>query len=99
MMTMRQLQNRLARIMRDIEAVKDTLSERGLLDDYHRMHKGETPIGLVCLGYLDEKVLEDMDEIQNFSVDRLHVGELPTEEQAAFHAEFSAAHYPTAAAQ
>lgn len=62
-MTMKQLQNRLARIVRDLDTVSNELFDRGLGDDWERIESALTQTGLVCYALLDEKMIEDLPEL------------------------------------
>lgn len=62
-MTMRQLQNRLARLVREQEALTQEMYNRGLEADWLRMEQSLELTGQVCLAILDEDVLNTLPEI------------------------------------
>ena len=62
-MTMRQLQNRLVRLVREQELVAQELYDRCMEEDWQRMEEALGLTGQVCLALLDENVLDTMPEI------------------------------------
>ncbi|WP_058189833.1 hypothetical protein [Terracidiphilus gabretensis] len=78
-MTMRQLQNRLVRLIRLQDEISQELFARGLDADWTMMEESQAKAGMVCLALLDEKTInEDLNEISDvvretidgFEVDR-----------------------------
>ena len=55
-MTMTQMQDRLTRIMRDMDNVAQELYERGLDGDWQRIEFARITTGQVCAAFLDEKM-------------------------------------------
>ncbi|HEX4032525.1 MAG TPA: hypothetical protein VHX20_19330 [Terracidiphilus sp.] len=62
-MTTNQLQRKMARIVRDIDAVSEELFDRCCEEELNRMTEAETKIGQVCMVFLDAKQLEPLDSI------------------------------------
>lgn len=64
-MTMRQLQTRLTRLVREQDAIAQELYNRGLEAEWDRMEVSLTLTGQVCLAILDESILDELEAISS----------------------------------
>jgi hypothetical protein len=64
-MTIAEIQRRLARIVRDLDEVSGAFIDRGLKEDWYRLLAAETELGKVCMGFLDDHQLDNLDSISD----------------------------------
>ena|ERR1700723_2324363 len=64
-MTMKELQRKLARVTRDLDALAQEFFKRGLGEDWNRLELASTEVGVVCVAFLEDREFDRLPSIED----------------------------------